>query len=321
MPFGGALMLGAGVGAGVFGSILGGKAGKRTFEQSNYAKGPDYDSNAFNYGGSGQAATQEIAGSRGMGYAAQARQGPQVNYGAADQSRGLGLAARGGQGEAGDLYRAAALGQGPSAAQAQLRMGLDQATASQYALANSARGGALGLAGAQQQAQSQAALMAGQAAQQAAVLRAQEQQAGMAGYAGVMGQQRGQDLQAQGLDAQQAQYQAGLEMQQRGLNSTDQRFFEQQAMEIQRMRMQGAMARQDFQAAQHRNTDAARAELDAANSANAAATVKAATGAVSGGLEGYMRTRLGGGGGGGAPGGGGLQNAAGANPYYNDPGY
>lgn len=86
----------------------------------------------------------------------------------------------------------AAKGQGPSAAQAQLQAGRDQAIKTSMALAGSARGPNIGAA---QVGASTAATQATQgAANQAAQLRAQEQQAAMSQLGGVLGGMRQQTL-------------------------------------------------------------------------------------------------------------------------------
>lgn len=87
--------------------------------------------------------------------------------------------------EALQMAQAAAQGQGPSAAQAQLQAGLDQSIAAQMAAGASGGGGAAALRGAQQQA----GLMQQQAANQAAQLRAQEQQQAMALFGNLATQQ------------------------------------------------------------------------------------------------------------------------------------
>lgn len=145
--------------------------------------------------------------------------------------------------EALQMAQAAASGQGPSAAQAQLRAGVDQAIAAQMAAGASAGGGAAALRGAQQQA----GLMQQQAANQAAQLRAQEQQQAMALFGNLATQQDqlaaqraaqagGLSLGAQELSG--AQKQAALEAllsgagQQAGLGlqaASTQAGFEQQA--------------------------------------------------------------------------------------------
>lgn len=115
------------------------------------------------------------------------------------------------QGGALGMYRDAAQGNGPSAAQAQLQSGLDQSIAAQQSAAASTRGG-FGLANAQHNAAMNAGQLQGTAANNAAQLRAQEQQAGMAGYAGLAN-----TIQAQ--QAANAQFQAQQQQQQRQANA------------------------------------------------------------------------------------------------------
>lgn len=132
------------------------------------------------------------------------RKGPVVDYANADEARGLGMSSRGSQADALAMYRAAALGQGPSAAQAQLQAGLDAANRQQMSMAASARGGGLARSAAMRGAMANAGDQGLAAAQQAAILRAQEQQAGMQGFAGLGSAMRGMDMTQQGMDAEQA---------------------------------------------------------------------------------------------------------------------
>lgn len=88
------------------------------------------------------------------------------------------------------LARQAALGEAPSAAQAQLQAGVDQSIAAQMASAASGGGGAAAVRGAQQQA----AVMQQQAANQAAALRAQEMAQARQLYGGLAGQQAAQQI-------------------------------------------------------------------------------------------------------------------------------
>jgi hypothetical protein len=81
----------------------------------------------------------------------------------------------------------AAAGNGPSAAQAQLRSGADQAVAQAQAQAASTRGN-MGLANAEKGAQVSAAQTTQQSANAAAMLRAQEMQSAQQAYAGAAGQ-------------------------------------------------------------------------------------------------------------------------------------
>lgn len=78
-----------------------------------------------------------------------------------------------------DLLRAAAMGQGPSAAQAQMQLGTDQAIKAQMAMAGSRGFNAAATRGAQMQG----AEMQQQAVNQAAMLRAQEMQAAQQAFA------------------------------------------------------------------------------------------------------------------------------------------
>lgn len=98
-----------------------------------------------------------------------------------------------------------AAGTGPSAAQAQLSSGIQQAVAAQQAAASGGRYGQNAALRQQAVANQGANLMAG-GANQAAQMRAQEMQTGAQGAAGVAGQMTGQALQAAGM--QQAGQQA-----------------------------------------------------------------------------------------------------------------
>ena len=94
----------------------------------------------------------------------------------------------------------AAAGNGPSAAQAQFGQNLGQSIAAQKALMAGQRGMSGGAAA--RMGQQAGSDMQMQAVNQAAMLRAQEQQQAMQLAGGITGQARGQDLQAAGLGAQ-----------------------------------------------------------------------------------------------------------------------
>jgi len=103
------------------------------------------------------------------------------------------------------MYRDAAMGQGPSQAQALMQAQGDRNMAQQMQMAAGGRSGNVA-------AQAQAAQAAGLAAQhdtrqQLGAMAAQEQQAGMAGYAGLGTQMAGQ---AQAMQQAQMQQQMGL---------------------------------------------------------------------------------------------------------------
>lgn len=146
-------------------------------------------------------------------------------------SRDMQLGAYGQQQDVANRYAAMASGEGPSLAQAMLNSGMDRTANQQLGLAASARGPAA-LAMAQQNATANTALAQQQTGASMAQLRAQEQLNAMQGYGqstqalqNSAGAIRGQDYSAAGLynqagaqDAQRAQYQAQIEMQQRAMN-------------------------------------------------------------------------------------------------------
>jgi hypothetical protein len=148
----------------------------------------------------------------------QRRAAPGTDYRDAAQARGLGLDARGAQLGALDMYRDAAMGAAPSAAQATLQRGADAAAAQARSLAASARGtgvqrAAAGLAGI-----SAASRATQDAAAGAAALRAQEIAAARAGLAGLASTMRQGDLALQGQDAGQAQFLTDAALRQRAMN-------------------------------------------------------------------------------------------------------
>ena len=115
-------------------------------------------------------------------------------------------AAASGMDQATGMAALAARGQGPSAADAQMRAGLQQAQQAQQAAAASTRGN-FGMAGAQHSAQAQSAGMQQEAINRAAALRAQEQQAGLAQYGQFSGQQAQINQQGAIANAQMAEQQ------------------------------------------------------------------------------------------------------------------
>lgn len=141
---------------------------------------------------------------------------------------GYGGAAAGGlagQQAAQAAYQGMANGTGPSAAQAQLQSGLDQSIAAQQAAAASTRGG-FGLAQAGYNAAQNAGQLEGQAANSAAQLRAQEQQAGIAGLGNISGAIQQQQASNQQFNAQQQQQQqqaaAAAKLQAYGIGASNQ---------------------------------------------------------------------------------------------------
>lgn len=86
-------------------------------------------------------------------------------------------------------------GRGPSVAEQQLRAGMDNAVRSQVGMAAQSRGG--NLASMERMASAAGGAAMANTNQQAAALRAQEQQAAMAGFSGLASQMAGQSLQGQ----------------------------------------------------------------------------------------------------------------------------
>lgn len=228
--------------------------------------GPSYQPDRANYDyGSGTAG--------GYGHqqadAARNREGPQVGYGNADESRGLGMSSRDQMGQHVKGMQQWATDASSSVAAQQFRQQSDEAARQAMAVARSGRGGNIALA--QRAGVNAGAQMGQQAAGQAATLRAQEQQWYQGQIGQMLAQQRAQDLQAQGLDAQQAQYQAMLEMQQRQLNDQSALGYDQLAHQAMMGEMQGGMA---YDAAK----GGYQSQVDAANERNAAMQRNAAIG-------------------------------------------
>lgn len=176
------------------------------------------DEGSFQYGGSENGGVNRRAQHDGRAEDARGRTGPEIDYGNADQSRGLGLDSRGQMGQHIGQMQAFAKDASGSVAAQQLRQATDAGIRDAMAMARSGRGGNPAMA---QRAGLQAgAGMSQTAAGQAATLRASEQQWAQGQIGQLLAQQRAQDLQLQGLDASQAQAQAELEMSQRQLNDS-----------------------------------------------------------------------------------------------------
>lgn len=201
-------------------------------------------SNSLYWGGSQGAAQADVDRYRGMGDQYANRGLMQANFGNADQSRGLGLQSRGSQADAMQMYRNAALGNGPTAAGSQFQSGLDQSIAAQQAMAGSARGGATAMAAAQMRGQQAAGAQLAQSTAQAASLRAQEQQAAMAGYGNLGTVMRAGDLGLQGQDANQALGQGELGLKSQALNDQNRLAAEQMAFSTRAQQVAAAQEKQ-----------------------------------------------------------------------------
>lgn len=269
--------------------------------------------NAFRYGGFDGAA--QIDRNRFVGNAAGAqnyadvvrdRGGPQVNYGQADQDRSAGQAygqqagaSIGQQQHASDLARQAAEGTAPSAAELLMRRGNDEAMQNSLRMAAGARGPAA-LAGAQSNALDANAMQSQRSVNDIGAMRAQEMAQARGQYIGAsqnvyasQANQRAQELQQQGLDAQQAQYQANLEMEQRRLNDTTYMGLGQQAQGWERLGYdvnQAQLSANEAMYGQRNQAGMNEAQLAQQRSEqsdrNYWNTVGAVTGGVSGGMSG-----------------------------------
>lgn len=236
-------------------------------------KAPDADS--YGYRGTDEQSFGNQAGD------AQKRQGEQVHNNVADADYGQSQQARGSQGDALELMRQAASGQTQSVAQLQQQQGMQDAMKSQMAMAGAARGGPTSMALAQHSAAINAGNIQQDAVNGASQLRAQEMAQARGAYGQMSNDLRNTDLSSRGQSAQQAQYQAGLNAQQRAQN-------DQYGMGLL------GLGQNASQFSQQGQTNANNADLQAqqinagiaAQNATAnAAAMKGALGAASGGLS------------------------------------
>lgn len=245
----GGFVLGGPAGAAAGSAALGGLASANDGKpHAGFTGDPSTDpnnpnaSNPWGWAGTNGGANAAFDSYTRQGAGIGGRGAPAIDYGGADrysgmgdQSRGLGMDSRGSQTEALGLMRDAARGTAPSQAAVLMKTGADNAMASQLSFAANARG-ASGIAGANYNAAGNVAKIQTDNINNTGALRAQEmshaRDAFMSGASGIRAgdmQQRQQDLMAQGMSAQQAQAQASLEMQQRGLNQSGQQFYDQVA--------------------------------------------------------------------------------------------
>jgi hypothetical protein len=197
------------------------------------------DANNYAYLGSAEEEAKYRNALQGKADAAQGRGAYQMDMSGVDgamsgqqEALGMDADARGSQRDALGLYRDAARGNAPSVAAAQQEAGLQEATRSGRNMAASAVGvNPLLAAG---NAASASADMARRTTSDAAALRAREIAEARAGYAGLAGTMRGQDQsRAQGflaggdLSLRGEMGQGQLEMQQRGLNDSRSRDYQQ----------------------------------------------------------------------------------------------
>lgn len=148
-----------------------------------------------------------------------------------------------GVGGATDMYRNAALGTGYSAGQAQLQAGLQAQQANAQSMARSAGGGAYGQASAQGQVAMMDPAMRERGAQMAEMLRAQEMQQGMQGYANAAGDMRQRYGQVADAQSQLAQNAARMQLGQTQRNDAQIQFNENMRAQAIGQQTSGAMQR------------------------------------------------------------------------------
>ena len=167
-----------------------------------------------------------------------------------DYSQAIGYMQQAGQvGGATDMYRNAALGTGYSAGQAQLAQGLQAQQANAQSMARSAGGGAYGQASAQGQVAMMDPAMRERGAQMAEMLRAQEMQQGMQGYANAAGDMRQRYGQVADAQSQLAQNTARMQLGQTQRNDAQIQFNENMRAQALGQQMSGSVQRTRDQAA------------------------------------------------------------------------
>ena len=304
-PLAGAL----GLGAAAIGGI-----GKNDTRAKTFAESGLYDANRFEYGGRPGGADADAGRYGAMAMGAQGRQGEQVNYGLADRDRGLAMGARDLSLHSRDdergiaaLMAARARGEVPSIAQMQADRQMQQGMAQQTAQAASARG-AGGLALAQQNAANNVANMQGAISGQAQINAAQERLAAEQAAMGAYGQvrsgdmnMRGQDMQSQQLAAQQAQYQAQLNAQQRQANDQFTLGMTGHERGVREAQLGAGMNQQGLMAGSHGQSTGLNVGISGQNAAWEERLLKGAMGAGQGASDGATQSGLLGGGSGTPP--------------------
>jgi hypothetical protein len=173
--------------------------------------------NAYQYGGAPGGADEAANRYQQQGAAAQNRMASQADYGNANQYQAGGVQDRAQQQNALQLQQQAAMGNAPSRAELLGRQQSDAAASAQNSLAASARGPAA-MALAQQNAAANTAGAQANIANSAMAQRADEMAQARNAYGAAASALRGSDLASQQQAAQQSQYNAGLQAQQRAQN-------------------------------------------------------------------------------------------------------
>lgn len=227
-------------------------------------RGTGHNANAANWGGNPEGLQQYTSALDQERNRVDARQGEQANYGYASQSRGASMQARGQQQEVAGLMMNRATGATPSIAQQQGALDMQRATAAQASQAAGARGAAgLALAGqtaANNTANAQATIT-NNTQVAAANERLQAENAAMGAYSNI----RGGDTATQAQDAQQAQYQANLNAQQRAQNDQMSMGYAQLGAGANQAQMNAKMQEQGILAGSYNQSEALNQQTAQAN--------------------------------------------------------
>jgi hypothetical protein len=237
------------------------------FDSKNKERAGGYqvNSNAYNYGGRQGGAEAAANGYAAQGAVAQGRTAPQAattvaDYADANAAAAQGQQARQGQNTLANLMSQRAQGlAGPSIAQQQADRQMQQAQSQQASLAGSARG-AGGLAAAQRNAAFNMANAASDISGQAQINAAGERRDDTNAAASMYGAMRGGDLGSQGQAASQAQFQAansaqqnqfnaGLQLQNRNANDAYQQNYDAMANQVRTTQLAAKMNQQGQQSA------------------------------------------------------------------------
>lgn len=253
----------AGAAAQIIPALIG--RGKSTYNAQDISHSQMYDPFAYQVGNFGAENYKE--GREQQARAIDQRAAPQANYQQADADRQRALEARASQATVMGQLMARASGQTPSIAGMQAQQDAQRAIAQQGSLAASARGRG-GLANASTTAAGNTANAMSNISNSAQINAANERlQAEQAAFGAASGM-RGQDYQSQGQAANQAQFQTGMQLANRGQN--DQRALATQQMGHQGLlqEQQGRVAQQGIAAQSHANAQATNAKTEAQNAEN-----------------------------------------------------
>jgi hypothetical protein len=200
--------------------------------------------NRMGFGGTEHGGVQYAQRSRMLGDEAQKRGAYQSDFGQSNESRGLGMNSRGAQGRAMDLAESAARGNQPSAAEIMSRRNTSAAVNAGRSLAGGIKGGPGARVAAMRNAQRMGAQQMADGAARTEELRANEMDRARGQFIGASTAMRQGDTAQRGQDLDATRIQQTNELTQRGLNDTQQRFFEQQGFNTQVQDQNNQLAQQ-----------------------------------------------------------------------------